>query len=444
MPSKLQIPPRGRDRQALLDELDRRRSADADWRHGRSWSLVYYAGEAHTDFLAEAYRSYFSENALSPVAFPSLAGLEAEVVAMMIDLLGGGSEEVGTMTSGGTESILLAMKAYRDQARARGEAARTEILVPASAHPAFFKAAHYFDLRPVVVALGADYRADPADAAAKIGERTLCLVASAPSYPQGVVDPVPALAALAREHGVGLHVDACLGGFLLPFLRQLGEPAPEFDFRVPGVTSISADLHKNGYAAKGASAVLYRNAELRAHQFYATAEWPGGLYGSPSILGTRSGGVIAAAWAAIMHLGQDGYRELAARALAVARALMAGVNAIPGLRVIGEPAMTVFSFGADGLDVMALADCLEQRGWRMDRQRNPDALHMIATPNHEQAVEPFLADLRAAADAVRAAGPARQAARGEAMLYGVTGDVPVGGDAVAALRRRIGDAYDLT
>jgi sphinganine-1-phosphate aldolase len=442
MPPKLSLPETGRDESELLEEMARRKSGDADWQRGRIWSLVYHAGPEHTDFLARAYRLYFSENGLSPTAFPSLARFEAEILSMLLDLLGGEGDAAGTLTSGGTESILLAMKAYRDRARAAGEGHRREILVPASAHPAFLKAAHYFDLVPLTIELGPDYRADLRDLERKLTGRTLCLIASAPSYPQGVIDPIPEMGAIALEQGLGLHVDACLGGFLLPFLRDLGEKVPEFDFRVPGVTSISADLHKNGYSPKGASAVLYRHRELRSHQFFATAAWPGGLYGSPSLAGTRSGGIIAAAWAGMMRLGRAGYLDLARRGMAVARRLMDGIEDIPGLRIIGEPAMTVFSFGAEGMDIFRIADRLKALGWRMDRQRRPDALHMIATAHHEQAVEPFLADLRAAVEEERrvgvSAGPSA-----ETLLYGVTAEIPPGVDAVEYLRRRMGEVYDL-
>lgn len=442
MPPSISLPERGRDETELLEELVRRKSGDADWRGGRTWSLVYHAGPEHTDFLVKAYGLYFSENALSPTAFPSLARFEAEILAMLLDLLGGDEAACGTLTSGGTESILLAMKAYRDRARASGAGERREILLPASAHPAFLKAAHYFDLVPVTVGLDPDYRADLDEMRRKLSDRTLCLVASAPSYPQGVVDPIPAMGALALERGVGLHVDACLGGFFLPFLRLLGEKVPDFDFRVPGVTSLSADLHKNGYSPKGVSAVLYRDSELRGHQFFATDAWPGGLYGSPSLAGTRSGGVIAAAWAGLLRLGREGYVDLARRGMAVARRLMAGIEAIPGLHIIGAPAMTVFSFGAEGLDLFRIADRLGERGWRMDRQRRPDALHMIATAHHAPVAETFLADLRAAVEEERrACAPAGAAA--DTLLYGVTAEIPPGTDPVEGLRRRMGEVYDL-
>jgi sphinganine-1-phosphate aldolase len=277
----LNLPMHGREEQELLEELEGRKAKDADWRHGRSWSLVYYGGDAHDAFLKRAYAAFFSENGVSPSAFPSLARLEAEVVSMTLSLLRAKGTEVGTMASCGTESILLAMKSYRDRARALGgHGAELEILVPESAHPAFLKAAHYFGLRAVPIRLRTDFRADPEDVERKITQSTICIVASAPSYPQGVIDPVPDLAQIAQRHGIGLHVDACLGGFVLPFMRRLGHRVQDFDFQVDGVTSISSDMHKYGYAAKGASVVLYRTAELRAHQFFVSVDWPGGLYGS--------------------------------------------------------------------------------------------------------------------------------------------------------------------
>lgn len=437
----LRLPRNGRSADELLAELEQRKSGDADWRRGRTWSLVYYAGDEHAEFLKRAYGIYFSENAVSPSAYPSLAKLEAEVLAILLALLNAQDDEVGIMTSGGTESILLAMKAYRDQARNRGLQGEPEILLPISAHPSFLKAADYFGLRVIPVELRDDYRASPEDAKRKLSPRTVCIVASAPSYPQGVVDPVPELAQIAREAGVGLHVDACLGAFVLPFMRTLERKVPEFDFRVPGVTSISADLHKNAYAAKGTSAILYRTADLRGYQFFVT-KWRNGVYGSPSMQGTRAGGNVATAWAALMHLGEEGYTSLVERALAVADALMAGIREIPGLYIVGEPDMTVFSFGARDLDIFGVARRMSERGWRIDKQVAPDSIHMIATPNHEQSVMPFLSDLKQAVDEERS-NPLKLETAKEGTLYGATGDLPVGADPVEYVRSEMGKNYDL-
>ncbi len=424
------LPSAGIDADALFARLDEARVRDADWRAGRIWSLVYHAGSEHTAFLHEVFRRYSSENGLSTQAFPSLGRFQAEVVAMLATLLGGDGRTAGAMTSGGTESILLAVKAYRDQARAAGNA-RPKMVVPASAHPAFMKAAQYFDVEAVVVPVADDFRADLPRTAEAIDERTVLLVASAPCFPYGTVDPIGALGELAAARGIGLHVDACVGAFILPFLRDLGHRVPAFDFGVPGVTSMSADLHKYGYALKGASAVLYRTADLRRHQFFVDTAWLGGLFGSPGLLGTRNGGIIAAAWAALMRLGEAGYRDLAQRTWTLAERLKAGIRAIPGLRLVGEPDMTVFAFTSDTHDIFDVAQRLADRGWHVDRQNAPRSIHLVVTPHHEAAAGRFLADLAAA---VAVAGPTDAARAAEsAALYGVTSHSRSGADPRAAV-----------
>jgi sphinganine-1-phosphate aldolase len=439
----LPLPKRGVDRDKLLDAMAQAKSQDVDWRHGRGWSLVYYANEEHADFLKRAYNLYFTENGLSPAAFPSLRKFESEVVAMVLDLLGARGDEAGSMTSGGTESILLAVKTYRDWARVhRPDVVQPEMVLPASAHPAFFKAAQYFDVRPVRIPVDTGYRADLNALRRDLSEKTILIVASAPSYPQGVVDPITEIAEVATKNKIGLHVDACLGGFLLPFLRKLGHAVPAFDFSVPGVTSISADLHKNGYAAKGASVLAFRDAELRRFQYFVDPQWTGGIYGSPSMAGTRPGGAIAAAWAALMSLGEDGYLALARQTIDVARSLMRGIEAIAGLRIVGSPDMSVFAFTADNLNVFAIAERMSRRGWRLDRQRNPDCVHMIATPNHAQAIAPFLQDLREEVLAEREQ-PAPRPRQEDAMLYGVTSDVPAGARAEDVILAQLDAQYRL-
>ena len=369
MDSRIKIPNSGVPRQELIEQLKASKKDDVDWRRGRSWSLVYYGGDEHTDFLKAVHNLYFSENAAGPALFPSLRRMEAEVVAMVLDLLGAAGDEAGTMTSGGTESILLAVKAYRDRARDLSpRIAKPEILVPESAHPSFLKAAHYFDLHAIPVPLNAEFEVDLDALRNRISSNTVCMVASAPSFPQGVMDPVEAMGEIALASGIGLHVDACLGGFMLPFVRRLGCSVPEFDFRVPGVTSISTDLHKNGYAAKGASVILYRTNALRRYQYYVNTNWPGCMYASPSMMGTRPAGPIAAAWASMMALGQDGYMNIARQTMDVANALMDGISSLPGLKIIGQPAMSVFAFNADDVDVFALGDRLDAKGWRVNRQ----------------------------------------------------------------------------
>ncbi|MHB8919036.1 MAG: pyridoxal phosphate-dependent decarboxylase family protein, partial [Desulfocucumaceae bacterium] len=391
----MRLPARGTPGDKLLKDMSDIRSQDANWKDGRTWSLVYYAGEEIYQFLKEAYTMFFSENGLNVGAFPSLRKFESEVVAMTADMLGGGPEVAGSMTSCGTESILMAIKTYRDMARAeQPEITAPELLMPETAHPAFEKAAHYFDVKPVRIPVRSDFRADVAAMEAAINNNTILMVGSAPAYPHGVIDPIEKLASLALERGIGFHVDSCLGGFLLPFVRKLGYPVPEFDFRVPGVTSMSADVHKYGFAAKGASTVLYRDKDMRRHQFFVYTDWSGGIYASPTMTGTRPGGAIAAAWAIMNHLGEEGYLRLASVIMKTAKKLMEGVNSIPGLYLLGQPDMSVFAFSSDTIDIYALGDAMDARGWHLDRQQKPPCLHLMVTPAHEKAADQFLSDLR--------------------------------------------------
>ncbi len=388
------LPTQGMPSEIVLERMRRLRERDADWRAGKTWSLVYHAGEEVTNLLREAYGMFFSENGLNPMAFPSLRTFEAQVVAMTSGLLGGDAETAGNMTSGGTESILMAVKTARDWARSRAPAITApEMVLPATAHPAFDKAGHYFGVRPVRVPVAPDFRADVDAARAAITPDTILMVGSAPSYPQGVVDPVEELAAIALGRGLLFHVDACVGGFMLPFVRRLGYPVPDFEFSVPGVTSISVDLHKYAYAAKGASVILYKDKALRRHQFFVSTDWSGGIYASPTMTGTRPGGAIAAAWAVMNHLGEAGYLEIAATVMKAVTKLREGIEAIEGVTVLGDPAMSVLAIGSDRLNVYEIGDELAARGWYMDRQQAPPSLHLTVTHAHARVIDQFLVDL---------------------------------------------------
>jgi sphinganine-1-phosphate aldolase len=428
----------GRTREQVLGEMRALRQGDANWREGKTWSLVYHAGEDVTGLLAEAYTMFMAENGLSPIAFPSLRRFEAEIGALTAKLFHG-PEAAGSMTSGGSESVLMAVKTARDHARATRGIRTPQMVIPHSAHPAFDKAGHYFGVEIVHAPLGADFRVDVAAMERLITPDTILLVGSAPAYPHGVIDPITEIAALAQSRGILCHVDACLGGFLLPFAAKLGHAIPPFDFQVPGVTSISADLHKYGYAAKGASIVMYRDRALRQHQFFTRGDWPGGLYASPSMTGTRPGGAIAAAWAVLQYLGEEGYLAKAREVLATAGALMTGVRATPGLKILGEPGLTVFAFASDTLDVYALGDAMEARGWKLDRQQHPPSLHLMVTPAHTRVVEPFLNDLRACAASLTQGTPAPE---GSAAMYGMAGAMPRG-DLESFLGEFLGGLYEL-
>ncbi len=321
---------------------------------------------------------------------------------MVASLLGGAEGVVGNLTTGGTESLLLAVLTAREWARrAKPHITSPAMVLPASAHPAFEKAAHYFGVKSIRVPVRSDFRADPAAMAAAVTPDTILMVGSAPSYPHGLVDPIRELASIAQQRDLLCHVDACVGGLMLPFVRKLGYPVPDFDLSVPGVTSLSADLHKYGYAAKGASVILYQDAALRRHQYFAYTDWSGGIYASPSMTGTRAGGPIAAAWAILNYLGEDGYLRLTDQVMTTARRLRDGVNAIDGLHVIGQPEMTVMAIGSDQLDVYEVGDELTARGWHLDRQQFPPSLHLTVSPYHAQVVDDFLCDLNEAAAAAR-------------------------------------------
>jgi glutamate/tyrosine decarboxylase-like PLP-dependent enzyme len=399
------------------------RGGDADWHSGQTWSLVYHAGDEHSEFLKEAHGTFFSENALNPIAFPSLRRFEAEVVRMTATMLNGDQNVVGTMTSGGSESILMAVKTYRDRARdLHPEIKRPEMVLPVTAHAAFLKAGHYFGVEPVLVRLDDDLRVDLSAVRTAISPNTILIVGSAPNYPHGIIDPIEDLGAIALKRDLGFHVDACLGGFFLPWAEDLGYPIPRFDFRVPGVTSMSADVHKYGFAAKGASTILYQDTALRRYQFHVATGWPGGIYASPSMAGTRPGGPIAAAWAAIKRIGRDGYLEKAKGIMETTGRLIAGINGIPGLRVLGDPPASVFAFTSDEVDVYAVGDALDQRGWHMDRQIKPASLHLMVTPVHAGLEDRFLDDLADAVEEVRANPDASQA--GQAAMYGMMTTLP--------------------
>ena len=399
--SVLPFPRKGLSKDDILASMRLAREHDVRWHQGRVFGLVYHLSDEIDDLLKQAYDMFFSENGLNPTAFPSLSKFENEIIAMAAQLLGGNASTVGTFTSGGTESLLLAVKTARDWARAERGIRDPEIILPTSAHPAFDKAGEYFDVRMVRVPVRPDLRADVDAMCAAISPKTIMLVGSAPSYPHGVVDPIEELARLAQERGLLMHVDACVGGFMLPFVRKLGYSVPEFDFRVPGVTSLSADLHKYAYAAKPASLILYRSAALRRHQMFVSTDWPGGIYPSAGMAGSRPGGPVAAAWALIHYLGEEGYLDITATTMQAAKRMQEGVRAIPGLKVLSDPEMSVFAIASNSLDVYELADELSARGWHLDRQHFPPSLHVTVNYVHAAIVDEFLADLRDSARAVR-------------------------------------------
>ena len=385
------LPEHGLPNDELLARLRAGRAGDADWRSGRLFGLVYHAGDdALEDVLAAVAREYLAENALNPFRFPSLARMEREAADIVAGLLHGTSG-AGGLTSGGTESILVAVSVARDRAVARG-VREPNIVTSRTAHPAFAKACHLMGLEQRRAEVGPDWRADPTALARLVDDRTALIVASAPNYPYGVIDPVPAVAELAVNAGTLCHVDACLGGMLLPFWEKLGEPVPPWDFRVPGVTSISADIHKYGYSYKGASALLWSDQDrYQAQWWFDDGAWGGGLYGSPTLAGTRPAMPIAGAWAALHTLGEEGYLRLAGQVRDARDALLAGLVGLADLRPTVAPDLSVIKLHSDHLDLSAVADALEERGWFLNRQ--PGGLHLMLSPFHASVVGQLLAAL---------------------------------------------------
>lgn len=395
MSSTARIPEHGRDAGELLAEIEARHADDIDWRGGRAFSLVYNVDDhEHEELIEQVAVRYLHDNALNPFKYPSVLQMELDVIAMACQLLGT-EPNCGSMSSGGTESIFLAVQVARDHARQERGIAEPQLLTPSTAHPAFAKAAKYLDIEHVLVPVGPDGRADVGATEAAITERTGLVVGSAPCYPYGVIDPIEELAGMAQERGILFHTDACLGGWILPWWERLGEEVRPWDFRVPGVTSISADIHKYGYTFKGASTVLYRSRDLLSRQHFWYDDWPGGLYASGTSAGTRSAAPIAGAWAAINHLGEDGYLRLTQIVRDTAQRFRDGIGAIDGLRVTHEPDLSLFEFGSDELDIGAIGDVMDDRGWNLDRQQG--GLHLMISPYHARVVDRFLEDLAFAA-----------------------------------------------
>ena len=422
---RTEIPPKGRNEEDILADLRSFGRDDPDYRNARTWSLVYYLGEAHERFINRAYALYSSANGLNPTAFRSLKKIENDIIGVIAGLFHGDEDVCGVMTSGGTESCLLAVKTYRDYGRARRGIRRPEMILPVTAHVAWFKGAEYFGVKPVLAPLNADFRVDTAAVSRKISRNTVMMLGSAPEYPHGIIDPIAELGRLGADRGIPVHVDACVGGFILPFMEKAGRSLPPWDYRVPGVTSISADIHKYGFAAKGASAITYRHLDILKHQMFVHQDWPGGVFASPALLGTRPGGAYAAAWAAIQKFGQEGYVRLAEKTLRTVDALKEGIGAIAPLEIIGDPPGPLLSYrSADrGVNIFAVGDQMEGKGWHIDRLQMPDALHAMVTPAHEAVWQDYLADLADAVETVRR-NPAL-AETGSAATYGMIAHVPL-------------------
>jgi sphinganine-1-phosphate aldolase len=425
------LEPEGRDRRSILEELgtmaaEEDRIADL----GRVSGSIYHGDHDHYAFLTEAFRLFAHSNVLQRDMYPSATKLEAEIVAMTASMLHGDEHTCGVVTFGGTESLINPMLVYRDRARAEKGITEPEVIIPVTAHVALEKAGHLLGIKVLKAPLGEDWLGEVDWIRSHVTSNTVALVGSAANYAHGLIDPIEELSEIALEHDLGLHVDGCLGGFILPWGERLGYQVPRFDFRVPGVTSISADTHKYGYALKGTSVLLYRNSNLRRYQYFNFTDWPGGIYFSPGLSGSRSGGVVAATWAAMVSLGERGYLEIAKRIFETAATIRRGIESIPELEVIGNPTFLV-AFRSPELNIYHVNDHLIDKGWRLNALQLPPALHFCVTrPNTAPGVaEAFVDDLR---DAVEyAKHPGRDQPKSGA-LYGL-GGTPEGNDILNTL-----------
>lgn len=407
----MHIPQTGLSKQEILATLNAFKSRDMDWKAGKVWCYVYNPGEDPAEVTREAYLSFLTENGLDPSVFPSMLKLETDVVRAVINLLRGDLNAVGHLTTGGTESIMLAVKTARDMARAtKPHIKEPEMVLPKTAHAAHHKAAHYLGVKPVLVDIDpVTFKVRAADMEKAITENTILLVASAPSYSQGVIDPIGEIGEIAQKHNLLFHVDGCVGGLHLSFMRKLGYQVPDFDFTVPGVTSISTDLHKYGYAAKGCSVIMYRSKHIRKYQIFACTDTTAYTLINPTVLSTKSGGPMAGAWAILNFLGEEGYMKIIRDVQEATQKLIGGINAIPELRVLGQPAMCMFSFASDEINVYQLGDEMNKRGWYIQGQFStpltPRNLHISVNHGTIHNVEALLRDLRECVGIVKTQAP---------------------------------------
>ena len=389
------FPEKGWTEASLIEKLPICKRNDASWDQGKIFGFVYHPGMDYVRVPEEYFRAFMYDSTLNPSTFPSLRNFEKDIVRMALELMHGKKGATGSLTTGGTESIFLALKVARDIAREKsGEEIPFEVVLPETIHPAFLKACHILSLNPILVPVGEDKRADTEAMQQAINSKTILLACSAPCFPYGVIDPVSQIGQIAKKHHLMFHVDACMGGFLLPFLKDIGYSIPAFDFRVLGVSSISLDAHKYGYAPKGTSIILYRNRTYRKKQFFVHADWSGGIFASTTFMGTKSGGPAAGCWAIMNRLGREGYRSIADQVMKTTNHIKEGIRELNSLRIISDPEMSVFAFTSIKGDIFNIGDALESRGWHLDRLQFPDALHLTITQLNIGKEDDFLNDLK--------------------------------------------------
>eukprot|EP01113_Clastostelium_recurvatum_P047913 TRINITY_DN861_c0_g1_i3.p1 TRINITY_DN861_c0_g1~~TRINITY_DN861_c0_g1_i3.p1 ORF type:complete len:554 (+),score=149.44 TRINITY_DN861_c0_g1_i3:40-1662(+) len=425
------LPLNGLSHEEVLAKMQQWHDHDAaHYDRGMVSGCIYMADKHHDSLNTAAYSMFSLTNPLHPNVFPTVRKFETEVIQMTLRMLGGDPDTAcGTTTSGGTESLLMAIKTYRDEAFAKGKTRYPEIIVPVTAHAAFDKGGQYFGVKVVHVPLGDDYAVDMKAMRRAINRNTILLVGSAPNFPHGIVDPISEIAALAKEHGIGCHVDCCLGGFVLPFFKALGHPIPAFDFSVEGVTSISADTHKYGYAAKGTSILCFKTRALRDYMYFVCSEWPGGVYASPTMPGSRPGGLIASAWASMVSMGMDGYMTKANLILKTVKIMKEGIQSIPELFLIGDSKTMVLAFDAHPPhNIYRVYDAMSKKGWHLNALQKPAGIHICVTARHADedaaTAHRFVTDLREAVDYIKSNTAETDGEGGMAPVYGTMAKLP--------------------
>ncbi|WP_457551212.1 aminotransferase class V-fold PLP-dependent enzyme [Desulfobacula sp.] len=428
-PSHTSLPAAPLEKNDILDQiLKMNTKEEIKWKKGYVSGAVYHGDTDHIDFLNRVYAITSQSNPLHSDLWPSASKFESEIIGMTAAMLSSAKSAdpvCGTVTSGGTESILLAVKTYRDFARAKKNIKKPELIVPVTAHAAFDKACQYFNIKLRQVRVNEFFQADISQVKKAVNKNTIAIIGSAPSFPHGTIDPIEEMSAIALEHGIGFHTDACLGGFVLPFVEKLGFDVPLFDFRLKGVTSISADTHKYGYASKGTSVVMYRGEELRHFQYYTITDWPGGLYFSPTFAGSRSGALSAACWASMLSIGEKGYLDAAKKIMAAADIIKKGICDIPELYILGKP-LWVIAFGSKKLDIYRVLDEMTQKGWSLNGLHRPSCVHIAITLMHtkEGVCQRFIEDLKQAVELVKTTADTKT---GMAPVYGMAARLPARG-----------------
>ena len=391
---KNSIPKKGYSEKEIFNHFDSFQQVDTDWKSGKTFGAVYYPGDNYARVISKSYSKFIHENAFDPQLFKSILSMEKEVVEQVGNLISPETKLYGSLTSGGTESIFLSLLSARDWSKEKKGIDNPEVILSSTAHPAFLKALRFLKIKPIVIDVDSDLIFDLKKVETKINSNTIMLIGSAPAYPYGVIDPIEKLSELALKYHLLLHVDACIGGFFLSYLKKLNYSIPLFNFDLKGVTSLSVDLHKYAYAPKGSSILLYRDAELRLSQYSVYSNWQGGIYASTSFMGTKPGGVVASTWAALNHIGEDGYIDLTKKTMNAVGKIVDYINTNNYLEPIGNPDMSLLAFKVKENKTYQLADLLNDKGWYIGRLQNPEGIHLVVSCIHtDEVIDAFLKDI---------------------------------------------------